>query len=229
MRNLHQPETTQKTAPISQPQTPHTATEGPAKKMGLNTRLAALATLAGISAFAPNIAQASEGRTTIGEIGFKADQLHLSDSIAQTGGYFFRGTKTGHETHLDPYTTQGLSLHSGHFSAGLAAKIPLTPDHFSERLGGNLTLGYHGEKVALHSNSTADSQQWRSEASAQYLLPNHVGVGPVALAEGHFGHEPKVFGGICASTQISKHISGEVCAAATKNLDAHATINLMYR
>jgi|GEM_PF-3584263 len=229
MGNLHQPETTQESAPISREQPRHSTTEGPAKTMGLKTKLAVLAALAGISTFAPDTAQASEGKTTIGEMGFKADQLHLSDKVSETGGYFFRATKSGHETHLDPYTTQGLALHSGHFNAEIGAKIPLTTDNFSQKLGGNLALGYHGEKLALHSNSVVDSQQWRSETSAQYLFPNHIGVGPVALAEGHFGHEPKVFGGVCASAQISKHISSEVCAATTKDLDAHAAINLMYR
>ncbi len=224
MEILDKPDTT-----ITRPQSHHATQESPAKGMRQNIKSAILTALAGISILAQNTAKASEGKTAIGEIGFKANQLHLSDQVSQIGGYFFRGTKIGHETHIDPYTTQGLALHAGHFNAEVGAKIPLSTSDFEKRLGGNLTLGYHGEKVALHSSSIIDSQQWRTEASGQYQLPHHISIGPVGLAEGHFGHTPKVFGGVCASAQISEHISTEVCAAATKDLDGHASINLMYR
>ncbi|MDP2643039.1 MAG: hypothetical protein Q8P62_04315 [Candidatus Peregrinibacteria bacterium] len=222
MENLHQNESLSAEARAKTP-------TAPTRGMNLKTRLAALTALAGISTFAPEPAQASEGKTTIGQIGFKADQLHLSDTTSQTGGYFLRATTSAQATHLDPYTTQGIAVHGEHFSAGLGAKIPLTTEGFTKRLGGNLTLGYHGKKIGVHSDSIVDGEQWRSETSAQYQFPHHIGVGPVALAEGHFGHEPKVFSGICASAKISEHISTEICAAATRALDSHASINLTYR
>ncbi len=213
-------------SPQSTPVKPESITT---KERSIQTNLAVLGVLAGISIFTPNNAEASKGKTAIGEAGYRVEQLHLSNTVSQTGGYFVRATKAKNATHSETYSIQGIDIHGEHFNVGLGAKIPLSTNDSTQRLGGNLTLGYHGTRLGVHHSSVVDSQQWRSETSFQFQLPNHSEVGPVAIAEGHFGHTPKVFGGICASAEINQHISAEVCAATTKNLDGHASINLTYR
>ena len=188
--------------------------------------LAALAK-AGILFAAPNPASAYEKNmpVTIGEFGVNVEQAHFTDILSENGGYFLRTMKTGSRTDLDPHTTQALAVHFGNFEASMGLKIPLSPNNFASRFGGVATLGYHGNENLIHSTTVLDGQIWRNETASQHYLPgNKFRVGPVAVLEGHYGYIPKIFGGLCASAQISKKISANACAAISKDGDGHASV-----